>query len=58
LSSKQLNTQIGGYLTKTEISSLLSRRDLLVRHFEGLGENALYDLRKDAPALPVQVAAP
>ena len=57
LTVEQVNTQLGNYLTKTEINSLLTRRDLLVRHFEALGEAGLYDLRKDVTALPAQVAA-
>lgn len=56
LSAEQLKTKIGEYLTTTEIKTLLTRRDLIVRHFEGLGENALYDLRKEPAVL--QVSAP
>jgi hypothetical protein len=52
LTPQNLNERIGGYLTKTEMKSLLARRDSLVRHFESLGETALYDLRRDLAAPP------
>jgi len=54
LTPEKLNEQIGSYLTKTEMSSLLTRRDLLVRHFDSLGATALYDLRRDVLAAPPQ----
>jgi len=58
LTLEQLNTHLGDYLTKTEINCLLARRDLLVRHFEQQGEAGLFELRKKAPVLPAQAAAP
>ncbi|MFB3902177.1 MAG: hypothetical protein ACE15E_01885 [Acidobacteriota bacterium] len=50
LTSEQLKAELGDYLTKSEIKGLLARRDLLVRHFEALGEACLYNLRRDVPA--------
>jgi len=57
LTLEQLKTQLGDYLTATEIRTLLARRDLLVRYFEQQGETGLYDLKKGVRMLPAEVAA-
>ena len=49
LTRAAMDEQLSKYLTPHEIEAILSRRDLLVRHIEGLGATALYDLRRPNP---------
>jgi hypothetical protein len=49
-----LRREVGRYLTASEIRALLSRRDAILAHIEGLGEAGLYDRRPPAePCVPV-----
>lgn len=41
-----LKQALGRYLTAPEIDALLARRDLIVAHFDRLGETALFDARR------------
>lgn len=41
-----LDRELGNYVGRPEIEALLARRDLIVQHFEKLGQAALYDTRR------------
>jgi hypothetical protein len=43
LTEPQLTGSMGEYLNKMEIQALLARRDKIVKHYEEMGENTLYD---------------
>jgi len=54
VTDENLKQELGDLLTSSEMKALLARRALIVRYFDDLGEDGLYDL--DRP--PVTKAAP
>jgi len=54
VTDEELKRELGDLLTSPEMKALLARRALIVRYFDDLGEDGLYDL--DRP--PVTKAAP
>ncbi|HXK61141.1 MAG TPA: hypothetical protein PLP42_14735 [Acidobacteriota bacterium] len=51
-----LKKELGRYLTGPEMTALLTRRDLIVKHFDRLGKAALYDLKRSGVHVDPSVA--